>query len=187
MRIRTVVLFTAVLGVAAIGCSKTDTPTTTAAGGATTAAPTTTAAPGTTQSAYGTSKGTTAGSTPGSATAGAVKVALADTSLGKILVDGKGMTVYVFMKDTATTSACQASCAGAWPAVAGTTVDPGTGLDKEDFTTIKGQDSADQIVFYGHPLYTYAADAKPGQTSGQGVGGQWYVIGADGNPIKTTP
>jgi predicted lipoprotein with Yx(FWY)xxD motif len=189
MRTRSFVLVTALLVAAALGCSKTDTASTTA-GGTTPASPTTTAAPGSSQAPTGGPYGSygTYGTTPGTSVApagGAVKIALAESPLGKILVDGKGMTLYVFAKDTATTSACSASCALAWPAVTGTTVEPGTGLDSKDFTSIKGQDGADQIVYDGHPLYVYAADAGPGQTTGQGVGGTWYVIGADGNPIKT--
>ena len=97
------------------------------------------------------------------------------------------MTLYVFMKDTATTSACTDSCAQAWPALAGANVAPGAGLDADDFTTITGADGAPQVVFYGHPLYTYAGDNAAGDTTGQGLGSSWFVVDPDGNPVQTAP
>jgi len=186
MRIPPIVLIAAVTATLAIGCSKTDSTTTAASGGTTTvpyAAPSTTtakAAPNGPGSTTGTAPGTSLG-----AAAGATKVMVAESPLGKILVDGQGMTLYAFMKDTATTSACTASCTKAWPAVAGSSAAPGAGLDSGDFTSIKGADGSAQIVFYGHPLYTFAADSKPGQTGGQGLAGNWFVVGADGAPIQT--
>ena len=57
-------------------------------------------------------------------------------------------------------------------------------VDAEDFTTITRDDGATQIAFYGMPLYYFAADAAAGDVKGQGLNDKWYVIGADGTPIK---
>jgi predicted lipoprotein with Yx(FWY)xxD motif len=186
MRIRPVLLTVAVIAVVAIGCSSNDSPGTTTNAGGTTAstapsgtAPADTAPSGTAPRSSGTS------TTP--ADPEATPVALADSPLGSILVDGQGMTVYVFMKDTATTSACTESCAQAWPAVTGGSVTPGAGLDAGDFTTITSAAGTPQVVFYGHPLYTYAGDNAAGDTLGQGIGGIWFVVDPDGNPVQTTP
>jgi predicted lipoprotein with Yx(FWY)xxD motif len=180
MRIRLLVLTTAFVALVAVGCSSTDSSGTSTNGGGTTAP--TTASPGTTAPSAGTSV-PTSGTTPSAV----ATIAIADSPLGKILVDGTGMTIYVFSKDTATSSACTGGCVDAWPAVSGASAEVGDGLDEEDFTTITGSDGAEQIVFYGHPLYTYAGDNGPGETTGQGVGGFWYVVGADGNPVQTAP
>jgi predicted lipoprotein with Yx(FWY)xxD motif len=180
MRVRLLVLTIGLAALGAVGCSS-DSGTATNAG---TAAPTTTAGttggttpPGTS----GTTMGTTAPAT------GATKVALADSALGPILVDGQGMTLYVFLKDTATTSACTGGCIQAWPALAGSSVEPGTGLEADDFTSITGAEGTPQVAFYGHPLYTYAGDNGPGETNGQAFGDNWFVVDAEGNPVKTAP
>ena len=59
----------------------------------------------------------------------------------------------------------------------------GTGLDAEDFTLIARDDGTQQVAFYGHPVYYFKGDTAPNQTNGQGVGGKWSVVGADGNAI----
>jgi predicted lipoprotein with Yx(FWY)xxD motif len=115
---------------------------------------------------------------------GAAAVALAKTGLGTVLVDGKGMTLYMFTPDTATTSACTGGCATNWPPLTGTAPTFGTGLAAADFGSLARADGTTQVTFHGHPLYTFANDQAAGQTNGQGLSGKWYVLGADGNPIK---
>ena len=130
---------------------------------------------------------TTAGgsSTPSTASASAAGggLAAASSTLGTILVDADGMTVYAFMPDTATTSACEGGCAGTWPPVtdAGT---PGDGVDASKLGTLMRSDGSAQVTYNGHPLYTFSGDQAAGDTNGQGVGGKWFVIGTDGNPIQ---
>jgi predicted lipoprotein with Yx(FWY)xxD motif len=173
-RVRYHRLIPLLVGVVFVGacssCSKGD--TTTATG-----------SPASPAAATGTSS-STGDKTGNTGAAGSVKVALADSSLGRILVDASGNTLYAFTKDTATKSACTASCSALWPAVTGASVDPGPGLGEDDFTVIAGEGGASQIVFYGHPLYLYAKDTKPGDTNGQGVGGVWFVVDAQGNPVS---
>ena len=82
-------------------------------------------------------------------------------------------------------SVCNGDCAAAWPPLLGDAAPTlGTGLEAGDFTTITRDDGATQIAFYGMPLYYFAADAAAGDVKGQGLNDKWYVIGADGTPIK---
>ena len=122
-----------------------------------------------------------------SAAAGGATVNLADTSLGSVLVGADGKTLYIFTPDAASTgkSVCNGECATAWPPLMGDAVPTvGTGLEAEDFSTITRDDGSKQIAFYGQPLYYFAADAAAGDVKGQGLNDKWYVVGADGTPIK---
>jgi len=111
-------------------------------------------------------------------------VNVASTSLGDVLVDGKGMTLYMFTADSAGTSACTGDCLANWPALAGESVTPGTGLDAADFASITRDDGSKQVTFYGMPLYLFAGDKAAGDVTGQGLGGKWYVLKADGTVVK---
>ncbi len=111
-------------------------------------------------------------------------------SLGVFLVDGQGRTLYMFDGDPEGTSGCYDACATAWPPLA-TTGDPtATGdVDQKELSTSTRTDGITQVLYSGHPLYTYAQDATPGQTTGQGLtqqGGMWWVVGADGTPVKAS-
>lgn len=122
----------------------------------------------------------------GAPVAGPASVALADTSLGRVLVDGAGMTLYVFTADSGGTSACYGDCEKAWPVLHGDGSAPtlGDGLTASDFGTIDRTDGSKQVTFHGMPLYFFAADTKPGDVTGQGVGGKWYVVDATGALVK---
>jgi predicted lipoprotein with Yx(FWY)xxD motif len=100
-----------------------------------------------------------------------------DAKLGEILTDQKGMTLYRFTKDAPDTSNCYDACAQAWPPVlvkAGDPIGP-LGLDgKLGVTTRK--DGAKQVTYNGVPLYYYAKDQKPGDTTGQNVGNVWFIV-----------
>ncbi len=109
------------------------------------------------------------------------------TSLGVILVDGAGRTVYEFANDTNGTSACTGACAANWPPVAAPSPLP-TSLPgvTGQLGAITRQDGTSQITVAGHPLYTFAGDTAPGQTNGQGKvldGGLWTVASAAGAPV----
>ncbi|MFJ9029482.1 SCO0930 family lipoprotein [Streptomyces sp. NPDC102274] len=114
------------------------------------------------------------------ATAGRLTVTT-DDKLGPVLNDGKGMTLYVFDKDTTPgTSACSGDCAKLWPQVPadGTTVS--TDLNQDLLGSITGSDGSKQLTLGGKPLYYYAKDTKPGDTNGQNVGGVWHASAPDG-------
>jgi predicted lipoprotein with Yx(FWY)xxD motif len=115
-------------------------------------------------------------------------VGLASTGLGKILVDGKGRTLYLFEADKGKSSMCDGACASLWPPLT-TTGKPtaGAGISAAKLGTTKRADGTTEVTYNGHPLYTYAADQAPGQTTGQGIdsfGAEWYVLSAAGKTVE---
>jgi len=134
---------------------------------------------------YGASSSPSPSASP-SAT-GPARVALGSTSAGKVLVDGQGMTLYVFARDTRGRSACTGSCASYWPPVPSSekpTV--AVGAVTAQFGSVKRPDGSSQLTVNGFPVYTYAGDSQPGQASGQGQnlsGGLWWVVSADGSRV----
>ncbi|QHQ35163.1 COG4315 family predicted lipoprotein [Algicella marina] len=89
-----------------------------------------------------------------------------------VLADEAGMTLYIFDKDSKGVSNCYDDCAEAWPpffAAAGAAADG-------DFTLVERKDGKMQWAFGGMPLYYWAGDSAPGDTSGDGVGGVWHVV-----------
>ncbi|HSS94671.1 MAG TPA: hypothetical protein VLR46_11870 [Candidatus Dormibacteraeota bacterium] len=119
------------------------------------------------------------------AAAGGTTIAVAtNAKLGQILVDGKGMTVYLFVADTGTSSTCYSSCAQLWPPVL-TTGAPqtGTGATASLLGTTTRTDGKVEVTYAGHPLYYFVQDKQPGDTTGQGVngfGGLWWVLTPSG-------
>jgi predicted lipoprotein with Yx(FWY)xxD motif len=121
------------------------------------------------------------------AAAGGTTVALGQNDqLGSFLVDDKGMSLYLFTKDTPNTSVCYDKCATAWPPLL-TTGDPvaGEGLDASKLGTTERTDGTIQVTYNGWPLYYYEKDKAPGDVTGQDVGGVWYVVSAEGNQVST--
>ena len=110
--------------------------------------------------------------------------------LGKILDDSKANTLYLFKKDSGTKSACSGACATEWPPLrASGKPTAGSGASASMLGTTPRSDGKAQVTYNGHPLYTFAGDQKPGDTSGQGVnafGGLWYVVSPAGNQVTGT-
>jgi len=107
--------------------------------------------------------------------------------LGKILVDGSGKTLYLFAKDSGTTSSCYGTCATYWPPLL-TAGAPkaGPGVNASLLGTTKRTDGTTEVTYAGHPLYYVVTDHNPGDATGQAVnnfGAPWYVLGADGKQI----
>ena len=130
------------------------------------------------------SEASSAAKTPAAAAA-STDLATAETSLGTVVVDGKGMTAYYFLKDTkgSGTSACSGDCAAAWPAITTENATPTvTGVTGE-VGTITGTDGKLQVTIDGRPIYTFAQDKAPGDVNGQGLNSVWYVIAPDGTEI----
>ena len=118
----------------------------------------------------------------GTATSG--KVSLAQTGLGRILVDGRGHTLYLFAKDTHGRSACNGACAGFWPPLiaAGKPL-AGPGVKPALLGTTRRTDGRLQVTYHHHPLYTFVKDARRGDTNGEGLnvyGATWYAVSATG-------
>ncbi|OLP61995.1 hypothetical protein BJF93_07690 [Xaviernesmea oryzae] len=100
---------------------------------------------------------------------GAIKTR--DTGKGEVLTDAKGMTLYTFDKDTGGTSACDGDCAKKWPPLLAAK----GAKDDGEFTLVKRKDGKQQWAHEGSPLYLWINDKKPGDTTGDGVGGVWHV------------
>jgi predicted lipoprotein with Yx(FWY)xxD motif len=123
------------------------------------------------------------GGGPTSTSSGASSVATVSatsTSLGMLLVDGSGRTLYLFEKDQPNQSACTGACVAAWP-VDQTSGTPksGSGVTASMLGTIKRSDNTTQVTYNQHPLYYYSGDSGTGQHNGQGVdafGAKWYVV-----------
>jgi predicted lipoprotein with Yx(FWY)xxD motif len=98
------------------------------------------------------------------------------TSIGPVLADSKGFTLYWYSKDTGMTSACTGGCATAWPPVIGK---PAAAMGVRltgKLGTITRAGGMVQATYKGHPLYTYAGDTAPGQVKGNGLGGVWHAL-----------
>lgn len=110
------------------------------------------------------------------------------TGLGAILVDGKGLTLYLFEADKGSTPSCYGACATNWPpflAKGAVTVSGGASMAMVGTATRNG--GAMQVTYNGHPLYYFVADSKPGDTNGEGVnafGGGWFVVAPSGAKIN---
>jgi predicted lipoprotein with Yx(FWY)xxD motif len=110
---------------------------------------------------------------------------------GSILATGNGNTLYDFVPDTPTHSACvNDGCVFQWPPlVVNGLVHVEKGLDPSLVGTLKRPDGSTQLSYGGHPLYTYNLDVTPGMVTGQAIdqnGGLWYVLGARGKQITTS-
>jgi predicted lipoprotein with Yx(FWY)xxD motif len=116
------------------------------------------------------------------------EIKLADSSLGQIIVDGEGKTLYMFQPDEAGTPTCYDDCATAWPPLLAddaASVTAGTGLDATKITVVDRTDGGKQVKYGKWTLYYFANDAAAGDVKGQGLNEVWYVVGADGEPIKS--
>ena len=116
------------------------------------------------------------------ATSSGAAVAVADTGLGKVLVDGKGMTLYLFEPDTAAASACTDTCAQTWPPLTGTAT-AGDGVDASKLGSAPRDGGAQQVTYNGHRLYTFSGDTKPGDTKGNEIGDKWYAVTPAGEAV----
>lgn len=135
--------------------------------------------------------GSTAGSsptptpTPSPTPPPVVAVSSAQINGKPFLTDTKGMTLYLWQKDkgSPTKANCTGACLAVWPPFllpSGVTKATGPSSVTGAFTTIDSPDGkGTQVVYNGWPLYYYAKDKNPGDTLGQGVGGNWFVVPPD--------
>jgi predicted lipoprotein with Yx(FWY)xxD motif len=117
----------------------------------------------------------------------AALVALRKTTLGPVLVDGRGRTLYVFEKDRVGKSSCNSACAKYWPPlISRAKPRAGTGLQKSMLGVITRPGGHRQVTYAGHPLYAFVGDKTAGQTSGEGLtnfGADWYALSASGRAV----
>jgi predicted lipoprotein with Yx(FWY)xxD motif len=122
------------------------------------------------------SSGMSSSSSSGMMSSGTATLIKVKTSIGPVLADAKGFTLYWYSKDTRMTSACTGGCATAWPPVTGKPM-AGMGVRLTGkFGTITRAGGILQATYKGHPLYTYAGDTAPGQVKGNGLGGVWHAL-----------
>ena len=124
---------------------------------------------------------------PTNASATSMMVKTAHSSAGSYLVGPSGKALYLFDADKSGKSACSGACAKVWPPLT-TTSKPtaGGGAVSADLGTITRSDGTKQVTYKGHPLYYYAADTGPGQTTGQGsnnFGAKWWLVAPSGAAI----
>jgi len=142
------------------------------------------AAPSVAASVAAPSTAPSAGASAAAPSAGAAALKVADSALGKIVVDGEGRTLYMFTPDEGGTPTCYDKCAASWPALlANSDVQTDAAVTGE-VTTVDRTDGGKQVKLGEYPLYYFAKDAKPGDTNGQRVGTKWYVVDPSGAPIK---
>jgi predicted lipoprotein with Yx(FWY)xxD motif len=106
-----------------------------------------------------------------------VKVAT-DPTLGKILVDSKGMTLYLYSRDEIGVSNCFDMCEVRWPILKpiGDAAPTGSADIGGELSTITRKDGSKIVAYNGIPLYYWWQDEKAGDTKGQAVGGVWWII-----------
>jgi predicted lipoprotein with Yx(FWY)xxD motif len=112
-------------------------------------------------------------------------LAVRSTSLGKILTDGRGLTVYAFDADKGTMSNCNGACATAWPPVPakGTQIQVGSGVQQSLVGQTTRADGSKQLTYAGRPLYLFEGDSAPGSANGDGstaFGARWDALKASG-------
>ncbi len=115
-------------------------------------------------------------------------VGIATTPLGKIVVDARGHSLYLFEADHKGASACYGACAKAWPPViVSGKPKAGPGARAALLGVLHRRDGKQQVTYRGHPLYRFFMDAKRGQVKGQGLdfyGGEWYVLTPAGKKLE---
>jgi predicted lipoprotein with Yx(FWY)xxD motif/Ca2+-binding RTX toxin-like protein len=125
------------------------------------------------------------------ATRSGTVVKLRQSSLGQILVDSHGRTLYLWAHDRHHKSTCYGACATYWPAL----TTPGKpraihGARKALLSTTRRRDGRLQVTYHGHPLYRFVGDTKAGETSGEGLtdfGGRWDPVSASGQAVHKDP
>jgi len=145
----------------------------------------------TSQGAGPTQSGPTAAATstpPAAGTPVAVAVSVAKRGPGMALVDGAGRSLYLFTKDTGSTSTCVGDCAKSWlPLLAPAGVTAGQGASAGELGSSIRPDGTKQVTYHGHPLYQYDDDKAPGDALGQNkneFGGEWYLVTPQGEELE---
>jgi predicted lipoprotein with Yx(FWY)xxD motif/plastocyanin len=170
-----------VLAVVLAACAAPAAPAAPAQAPAPTAAPAPTSAPAPTQASQPTAAAAASSGASGPATVTLTK----NDPLGAFLADDQGRSLYLFTKDTPNASNCYDKCEQAWPPLF-TKGAPaaGNGVDASLLGTTTRKDGSTQVTYNGWPLYYFVKDQKPGDVTGQNVGGVWFVVSAKGDKIE---
>ncbi len=115
-------------------------------------------------------------------------LSLRQTSVGRVLIDANGRTLYLFAADTANVSKLSPAGRAVWPPFIAATPPKATGgALAGQIGTVTG---SNQVTYNGHPLYYFVGDKSPGQTNGQGLnefGARWYALSGAGTAVTSTP
>lgn len=115
-------------------------------------------------------------------------VGVAQSKLGRILVDGRGRSLYLFEKDRNGKSSCNGACLAYWPPlIASGKAVAKPGVKASLLGRTKRRDGRWQVTYKRHPLYTFVGDTKKGQTNGEGLtdfGGSWDLVSPAGAKIE---
>jgi predicted lipoprotein with Yx(FWY)xxD motif len=121
---------------------------------------------------------------------GSTVISTATASGNTFLTDGSGRAVYLWVKDTGSTSTCTGACAGAWPPVTATGTPTASGSARaSDLGTTTRSDGTKQVTYDGHPLYYFSGDSGPGTATGQGsdgFGAKWWLVAPSGSDITAS-
>lgn len=121
----------------------------------------------------------------------AITLAMGDSRLGRVMVDGEGLTLYMFAVDGRNVSNCEGQCLTFWPPLllpkGGSLADVrvGANLRRLELGVAMRADGTAQVTYRGWPLYYWALDARPGDVRGQWVTNNWWVLNEDGVPNLT--
>src|SRR5262245_39684360 len=114
----------------------------------------------------------------------AATVKLQQTSLGQILANSHGKTLYLFAHDKGRKSTCYGACAAYWPPlITKGTPRAGAGVRKALLGTTRRRDGRLQVTYHGHPRYRFSGDTSAGDTTGEGLtdfGGVWDAVSPAG-------
>jgi predicted lipoprotein with Yx(FWY)xxD motif len=120
---------------------------------------------------------------------GSAKVGIANSTLGRIVVDGKGRTLYLFEKDAHRRSACYGQCAKDWlPVLTHGKPMALAGVTQSRLGVSRRANGSEQASYAGHPLYRFVEDKKAGQIRGEGsqdFGAGWGVLSPAGKEVET--
>jgi predicted lipoprotein with Yx(FWY)xxD motif len=121
---------------------------------------------------------------------GSTVITTATSSGNTFLTDGSGLAVYLWVKDTGSTSNCTGACAGAWPPVMATgTVTAAGSAKSSDLSTTTRSDGSKQVTYDGHPLYYFSGDSGAGTATGQGsdgFGAKWWLVAPSGSDVTAS-
>jgi predicted lipoprotein with Yx(FWY)xxD motif len=141
-------------------------------------------------SACGSTAAPGAGTTNVAVTPGGV-LGVATTSLGPVLVDSKGMTVYLLTADKPGHSSCTAQCLSFWPPVSAPAGKlPSVSGVSAPLAVTMATSGTSMLTAGGWPLYTFAKDKAPGDVHGEGIanfGGTWYAVSPSGTAVTAPP
>jgi predicted lipoprotein with Yx(FWY)xxD motif len=137
----------------------------------------------------GSTGGSNASSPPKTATGKSATIGVANENVGKVLVDSRGRTLYLFERDSGSKSVCNGACSVQWPPLlASGKPTVGSGANPSLAAISARLDGKTQVTYNGHPVYLFFGDRKPGDTNGQAVnafGGRWYALSPSGDPVTT--